>query len=261
VNLLKKVRESILEAFRNQEVQFDDLVRILQLPRDASYNPIFQTMFAYQNYPIPAMGNKEITFKPEWIGRGATQFDFSFFLWEEGNEILGVIEYSTELFTHSTISHMATHYISLLSAICDKPELQAGAYSILTTEEEQTILSMWNATEQQYPENLCIHDLIIRQTQKTPQTIAVHAINKSLTYKELDKKSNSLAHHLQSQGVKAETPVGLFLERNTDMVVALLAVLKAGGMYIPLDPYYPAERVALMIEDASIDIVITETTI
>jgi amino acid adenylation domain-containing protein len=259
-NLLRNVHQVTIDAIRNQDVQFDELVRILKIHRDSRYNPVFQTMFAYQNYPVPEVKNEYISFKSEWIARGATQFDFSFFLWEEFDEIHGVIEYSIELFTHATISQMASQYITLLSTICNDSKAPSGSYKILSPEDEYRIISSWIATEKPFTQTLCIHELISLQAQKTPCAIAVVANGQSLTYKDHDVHSNKLARLMQNRGVKAEVPVGICLERTTGMVVALLAVLKAGGFYVPLDPYYPSERLKLMIEDASIDTVLSDTS-
>jgi amino acid adenylation domain-containing protein len=226
-----------------------------------SYNPVFQTMFSYQNYPMSPVGNDDITFKPEWIGRAAAQFDFAFFLWDQGGEIEGVVEFSTELFSRTTMEQLASRYISLLESLTNAPENRIGEFPLITKAERQTIISTWNATNRLFQDSLCLHELITRQAQEIPESIAIKFEDISLSYRELDEQSNALAHILREAGVVAEMPVGIMTQRSAGMILSQLAILKAGGAYVPLDPNYPPERIAFMLEDASITVVITESAV
>jgi amino acid adenylation domain-containing protein len=261
IDLLRQVRETSLEAYRHQDVQFEELVRTLNLPRDVGHNPVFQTMFAFQNYPMLPVETGGLSLSPVWVGRGATQFDLAFFLEENDGGIEGVIEYSTELFNRSTIERFASQFVKLLAAIAQRPAATIHEYSILTEEEERKILETWNSTTGTFPENLCINDLIVNQAKKTPDAIAVESEGRAMSYRQLDERSNQLANLLRSKGAAAETLVGVLLDRSVDIAVAELAVLKAGAAYVPLDPNYPSERLSFMLEDASIGIVITQSSL
>jgi len=178
------------------------------------------------------------------------KFDLSLFLENTEHGVNGRIEYNTDLFDKETIHRLAGHFRTLLEAIASDPQQRIAHLPILTPDERQRLLTEWNATSRDYPRELCLHEMFERQQRITPDAIAVVHGNERLTYRELNRRAAQLAAYLQGFGVGPETPVGICLERSPDLLVGLLGILKAGGVYLPLDPGYPPERLAFMLEDA-----------
>jgi amino acid adenylation domain-containing protein len=190
---------------------------------------------------------------------GTAKFDLFISLVEEPDRLRGAIEYSTDLFDGKTIAQMWRHYRAVLEAIVMKPETRLSDLPLLDTEEKQRLLIAWNNTLTDYPKGRSIHRLFENQVDRSPEALALTYEGEHLTYRELNQRANRLAHYLKNAGVEREALVGICMERSAQMVVALLAVLKAGGAYLPLDPAYPEERLAFMLEDAQASIVITES--
>ncbi|NET74400.1 MAG: AMP-binding protein, partial [Sphaerospermopsis sp. SIO1G2] len=174
-----------------------------------------------------------------------------------GEQLLLNISYDTSKFASNTIERMTGHFINLLSAIVETPKARIKELPILTAKEEQKILTEWNKTETEYPVDKCIHQIFAEQVAKTPDATAVVYGKEEITYTELNEKANQLAHYLHSLGVKANSLVGISVERSVEMIVGLLGILKAGGAYVPLDPEYPQERLTAIIEDAEIETILT----
>ena len=246
LELLSKVRDVSLDAFARQDVPFEHLVEALQPERDATHSPLFQVMFVYE---------KSLT-TPLEIDNSTAKFDLTLFVWEETDRLTVRMEYSTDLFEADTIQRMAGHLLTLLEAIVANPDQRIAELSLLAPAEKQ-LLDEWNRTELDYPRDTCLHQLFERQAEQTPDKVAVVFENEQLTYRQLNQRANQLAHHLQTLGVGAETPVGLSMARSTDMVVALLGILKAGGTYIPMDPLFPQHRLEYMLETSRTRIVLT----
>ncbi|HCI82790.1 MAG TPA: non-ribosomal peptide synthetase, partial [Ktedonobacter sp.] len=171
----------------------------------------------------------------------------------------GYFEYSTDLFEAATIERMERHLRTLLEGIVTTPEQQLAELPLLTEAERQLMLVDWNNTALDCPAHQCLHQLFEAQVERTPDAVAVTCEDRQLTYRELNSRANQLAHHLQSQDVGPGTLVGICVKRSLDMVVALLGVLKAGGAYVPLDPAYPRERIAFMLQDAGIRVLLSQT--
>ena len=171
--------------------------------------------------------------------------------------LIGVLEYATDLWDEASIARMAGHFQTLLGAIVDHPDRPISALAMLPQAEREQLLLGWNDTSAPYPRELCLHQMFEAQVERTPDTPAVVFDTQSLTYRQLDRRANQLAHHLRNLGVGPDVPVGLYLDRSLDMVVAIFAVLKAGGAYLPLDPSYPAGRAALMVTDAGVKVILT----
>jgi amino acid adenylation domain-containing protein len=256
--LLGSVREVALGAYNHQDLPFEKLVEILQPERDLSHNPLHQVVFYLRNVPTPQIKLPGVTLSNLEIEGKTAKFDLLLAL-EEGLEgINGTLEYSQDLFDASTARRIAGHFITLLESIAANPEQRISNLPILTKPEQQQLLFEWNNTQSELPKNQCIHGLFEAQTERTPDAIAVVFDGEQLTYRELNRRANQLAHHLKSLGVKPEIPVGICVDRSLEMVVGLLGILKAGGAYVPLDPAYPPERLVFMLEDAFVAVVLTQ---
>lgn len=254
--LLKRVREVTLGAYTHQDLPFEQLVEELQPERNLSYSPLFQVMFALQNTPLEELKLSGLTINLEEIDTETSRFDLTLLLTENNQGLMGVLEYNSDLFDADTISRMQGHFQTLLVGILTNPHQQLSNLPILTATEKQLLLN-WNNTEIEYP-SACIHQLFEAQVEKTPDAVAVVFENEQLTYRELNQRANQLAHYLQKLGVKPEVLVGICVERSLEMVIGLLAILKAGGAYVPLDPAYPQERLAYMLADSQVSVLLTQ---
>ncbi len=256
--LLKRVREMSLGAYGHQDLPFERLVEELRIGRDMSRNPLFQVIFALENAPVEPVHMEGLELSPVGTGQKAVKFDLGLYLTEVGGEILGMVEYNTDLFEQGRIERMAEHLERLLGEMAGKPEGRLSELEILGGEERRQLLEGWNDTQREYPRNRCIHELIEEQAERTPGAVAVVCGEQRLTYRELNEKSNQLAHYLRGLGVGPEVLVGICVERSLEMVVGLLGILKAGGAYVPLDPKYPKERLAFICEDTRISMLLTQ---
>ncbi|MEO0935648.1 MAG: AMP-binding protein, partial [Cyanobacteria bacterium J06641_2] len=252
--LLQRVKDVALGAYAHQDLPFEQLVDELQLVRSLSYTPLFQVMFLLQNAPIQALTLENLSWSPINSDSGTAKFDLTLSMSETENGLIGNFEYNRDLFAASTIERMIGHWQTLLQGIVANPEQKLYKLPLLTVTEQQLFVE-WNQTEVDYPQS-CIHQLFAAQVEKTPDSIAVVWENQQITYKELDIKSNQLAHYLIKLGVKPETRIGICVERRADMVIGLLGILKSGAAYVPLDPAYPEERLSYMLEDAGVSVLI-----
>ncbi|MFK0167153.1 condensation domain-containing protein, partial [Rhizobium sp. NPDC090279] len=256
--LVERVRETALTAYAHQDVPFERLVDELQPERDLSRNPLFQVMFVFQNTAPVHFDLSGLVAEPLTAPWEVAKFDLTLQL-EEGSEgdLLAELEYATALFDRATIERMAGHYVRLLEHAAADPEAQLSRLELLSAAERDQLLREWNATTAPVSE-LCLHELFEEQARQTPEATAVVFGAEQLSYDELNTRANQLAHHLRRQGVGPETLVGVCMERSHEVVVALLGILKAGGAYVPLDPEYPRERLAFMLEDTGVPVVISE---
>jgi amino acid adenylation domain-containing protein len=250
--LLGRVRKVAIDAYTHQELPFEKLVEALQPNRDLSYNPLFQVMFVLQN---PA---SDSIWKTEEIHTGTAEFDICLSMIDSEAGLVGTLEYNTDLFNAETIARMVGHFQTLLeSVICDSHQ-PISELAILTPTERQTLLWDWNHTQVDYPQAACIQQLFEAQVEKTPDAIALIFENQKLTYQELNKRANQLAHKLLHLGVQPDTLVGICLERSLEMIVGILAIIKAGAAYVPLDPAYPSERLVFIFQDAQMSVLVTQ---
>ncbi|BAB74348.1 non-ribosomal peptide synthetase [Anabaena sp. FACHB-709] len=261
--LLERIRTTAAEAFEYQEIPFAKVVEALQIERDLSHNPLVQVMFQVQNEAYQLQNDSQLDLQiPDleiqqtWVETGATKFDLTCHIVERSQGLLVVMEYCTDLFQQQTITRMIQHLRVILAAIVENPSRKISEIPILTPQEQHQILVEWNQTQVDYPQKW-LHQLFEEQVQRTPDSIAVCYQEQTLTYQELNSKVNQLAHHLQKLGVGCESLVGIYLERSPELIIALLAVLKAGGAYIPLDNKLPPERLAYMLGDAQPRIILT----
>jgi amino acid adenylation domain-containing protein len=257
--LLRRVREMTLSAHAYQDVPFEKLVEELQVERDLSRHPLFQVMFTLQPSLKEKLEIADLQIRGEAVGEGTAKFDLTLIMEEaEPGTVAGAFEYCTDLFEADTIARFAKHFLALLANIADNPSQQISQLLTFDADEKQEILLQWNQTRADYPREVCVHELFEAQAARTAERVAVVYGNEQVTYGELNLRANQLARRLRGLGVRAETPVGIFLERSVEMVVALFGVLKAGGAYVPLDPQYPTERLSYMLEQAKATVVVTE---
>ena len=256
--LLRRVREVALGAYAHQDLPFEQLVEELQPARDLSRNPLFQVMLVLQNVPTSVVVLPGLTVSPVEVESGTAKFDLSLGLREELERLSGGFEYNSDLFESSTIARMATHFQTLLESLVTHPDQRLSDVALLTDAERQQLLVEWNDTRADYPHDMCIHRLFELQAEQTPDAVAVVSPDASLTYRELNHCANQLAHHLQALGVGLDARVGLYTERSLEMVIGLLSILKAGGAYVPLAPAYPAERIAYIMQDAQVSVLLTQ---
>ncbi|MGZ3458788.1 MAG: amino acid adenylation domain-containing protein, partial [Archangium sp.] len=260
--LLGRVRQVALGAYAHQDIPFEKLVEELKPERSLSYSPLFQVMLALRQDPLPDLALPGITTARELaVDTLTSKFDLTLSLVDTAQGFTGSLEYNTDLFDAGTAARMLGHLQVLLEAATANPELPLSALSLLSEAERQQVLVEWNDTRADFPRDTCVHTLVEAQALRAPDALAVQLGQESLTYRQLDARANQLAHHLHSLGVRRGALVGLCLPRSPDMVVALLAILKAGAAYVPLDPSYPLERLSFMLRDAGISVLLTRTDI
>jgi amino acid adenylation domain-containing protein len=256
--VLRREKEAAVGAFAHGEFPFGRLMQELKPKTDPSRNPIFQVAYIYLDFaPTTDAQVAGITPTPMQWDNGSSRFDMTLALTELEDGLEVVIEYNTDLFDRATIARMFEHFRSMLEAIVADPDRPVAQLPLLSAAERQLMLSAWNDTRTSYPERSSIQQLFEEQVLRAPENIALAFGEERLSYAELNRRANRLAHHLRAQGVGPEVLVGLLLERSTEMVVALLAILKAGGAYVPLDPSYPLERLDFMLNDARLSVLIT----
>jgi len=256
--LLGSVRKVALQAYTHQDLPFEQLVQTLQPTRDLSYTPLFQVMFVLDDARVPSVKLPELTVSSYSVEIGTAKFDLTLSMENTADGLAGVWEYNADLFDKATIARMAGHFQTLLEAIVANPQQKVSSLPLLTERERHQLLVDWNNTTKEYPSDKCIHQLFEQQVQLTPDAEAVLFEDKQLTYRELNQRANCLAHHLRTLGVGPEVLVGICVERSLEMVVGLLGILKAGGAYVPLDSAYPPERLAFMLEDSQVGVLLTQ---
>ncbi len=253
--LLARARKVTLGALSHDDVPFGSLVQELQPERDLTRSPILQVLISL----APQMPD----IAPDWdlrqmaVDVGAAKFDLDLELEDRPDGIRGRFVYNTDLFDAPTIVRTVGHWQTLLESLVANPEQPISMLPLLTEEERQQ-LDRWNQTQAEFPRGKCVHQLVEAQAERTPESIAVQQEKKSLTYRELNARANQLARYLRKREVGADAPVGICLHSSPDMMIGLLAVLKAGAACLPLDPKYPQERLAYMMEDSQARVLITD---
>jgi amino acid adenylation domain-containing protein len=254
---LAEIKHLVLDAYEHQRVTFGTLINRLNLRRDPSRTPLVSVMF---NVDPAIHGMKFKDLDVEYVAnpRCGFQFDLGFNLVAADKNLISECDYTTDLFDAETISRWLRHYHTLISNIVRNPDQPLSKIPLLGDAELGQLLVEWNETGTDYPREAAIHQIFEAQAQRAPDGAAVVFENDSVTYGELNRRANHLAHYLRSIGVGAETIVGAYVDRSIDMVVSLLGILKAGGAYLPLDPTFPGDRLAFMLEDSGAPIVITQ---
>jgi amino acid adenylation domain-containing protein len=256
--LLGRVREVALGAYAHQDLPFEKLVEELQPERDLSRSPLFQVMFILQNAPQGELAAQGLRFGSIEVQGGTAKFDLTLAAGESEGRLRCEVEYRTGLFDASTIKRMLGHFETLLEGVAARPEQRVSELPLLTGVEREQVLAEWNDTRRAYPEGLCIHELFEAQAARTPGATAVVDGGVPLTFAELNGRANQVAHRLRALGVGPDVPVGICVERSGEMIVGLLGILKAGGAYVPLDPEYPRERLAFMLKDSDVGVLLTQ---
>ena len=249
INLLSRVRQTVLSAQEHQDLPFEQVVEIVQPPRRMDHTPLFQVMFAWQNNEIGEWRLPGVEVQPVAMDYDTVNFDLELNLFEAGGQIVGTLRYATALFDRQTMERHIGYLQTMLEALVADPAQSVTRVDLLSAPERKLLLETWNVTRE-YPERLCIHQLFEQQVERMPEAIALTWEEEALTYAELNERANRLAHRLIELGVKPEGRVAICVERSWATVVGILAILKAGGGYVPLDPSYPRERLAYILQDA-----------
>ncbi|MEH2382478.1 MAG: amino acid adenylation domain-containing protein [Nostoc sp.] len=257
--LLRRIREVTLGAYDHQDLPFDKLVDVLNPERNLNQMvPLFQVKFDLQLAKVEQLELSDLSVSPLIFDNGTAKFELRFNLSETEQGIKGLVEYSTDLFDTTTITRMVEHFQTLLESIVTNPEYSLSQLPLLTETELHKLLVEWNDTSVEYPQHQCIHQLFEAQVERTPDAVAVAFESEQLTYCELNARANQLAHYLQKLGVGPEVLVGICTERSLCTIIGLLGILKAGGAYVPLDPAYPQERLAFMLSDSQVPLLLTQ---
>ncbi len=255
--LLLRVKESALAAYDHREVPLEKLVEELRPERNLSYNPLFQVLFAVQNSLSTVEQVAGLTLHLRDVDTGTAKFDLTCTVIPKDSGFTTSFEYNTDLFEAASIRRMIDSFHSILEAVARDPERPISQLPLLSQKERHRVLLEWNATQRDYPREKCIHQLVEAQAVASPDATAVLHQHNRLTYRELNQRANQLAHFLRRSGVGPEVPVGVCLENSLELTIALLAVLKAGGACLALDPAYPKERLQLMLEDSGAPVLLS----
>jgi surfactin family lipopeptide synthetase A len=254
--LLRRLKETTVGAYSHQDLPFEKLVEVLNPERDASHSPMFQVMLSMLDTPKQPVNLRNLRHQRKFVDNGTSKFDLTLSVLEELQGLTFICEYNTDLFNRDRIARMLGHFQVLLEDIVADPDRHLSELRLLTAEERHRLLIEWNDTQAAHTVGL-LHELFEAQVERTPGAVAVECDDARLTYRELNQQANRLAHHLQSLGVGPDLVVGLCVERSLEMVVGLLGILKAGGAYVPLDPSFPEARLAYMIADSDMKVLIT----
>ncbi|MDJ0732638.1 MAG: amino acid adenylation domain-containing protein [Nostocaceae cyanobacterium] len=257
ITLLERIKEKTLQAYAHQDLPFERLVEELQPERNLSHNPLFQVMFVLQNAPLGKLELPGLTLSPLELESVTAKFDLTLSMTETETGLEGKWEYKTDLWKPATITRIAEHFQTLLEEIVTNPQQPLTELPLLTPRERHQ-LGEWNNTQMDYPQDLHIHQMFAAQVEQTPDAVAVVFAGEELTYRELNTQANQLAHYLQNLGVKPDTLVAICVERSLEMLVGVLGILKAGAAYLPLDPTYPQDRLAFMLSDAQVSVLVTQ---
>ncbi len=254
--LMARVRTTSLEAYANQDFPFDKLVETMHSARDHSSAPLVQVLFNVPNAPIGEINVQGLSWVPFEVETQAAQFDLSLTIETEFSR-KAYLTFNTDLFEPQTAERMLGQYKTLLQSALATPQSKLSELPTVTAPERRQMLQDWNHTQREYPQSECFPQLFEAQVERTPDAVAVSMGRKALRYSELNARANQLARHLQTLGAKPGVTVGIGLERSLEMVIALMAVLKTGAAYVPLDPEFPRDRLRFMTQDASVAAVLT----
>jgi amino acid adenylation domain-containing protein len=257
-DLLKRVREVALGAYTHRDLPFEALVEALQPERDLSYPPLFQVMFVHQVSTTEAFELPGLTLSNVGVDNGSAKFDMTLFLVEGSGSLAAMLEYNSDLFDATTARRTLQLFENLLTTAVAEPEQPIAELELLSPAEQRRMLREWNETTREFAVPRLIHLSFEEQVERTPNSIALTFGTEELTYRELNRRANRLAHYLQANGVGPDVLVGICLERSIDLVVSMLAILKAGGVYVPLDATYPKERLSSIAGDAPTALCLTQ---
>jgi aspartate racemase len=254
--LLAAVRRTVLAAYEHQELPFEVLVETIAAASRGDVTPMFQTMFAFQNLPRSDWHMPGLSVEAWNVGNGAAKFDFTLFMWEGPDSFAGLLEYDTDLFDAATTAQWLRHLKAMLEGIACDPDAPIKTLRLLDAAERRDLLLTWNATAVTYPRDLPIHRVFAQQVSESPSAIAIVSESGTVSYALLEQRANRLARHLQKHGARRGTLVGVCLERSPTLVVTLLAILKAGSAFVPIDPSWPRERIDVVL--SGVPMVVTQ---
>ncbi len=258
--LLRRVKETALGGYANQDVPFEQLVKELHPDRSLAHNPLFQAMFVLQSEDLPPLQLPGLNVKHFRVGNVMANFDLTLDIVERDGELVCLFETNADLFESDTVARMMGHYQNLLVSLIADSEQTIAQLPLLSRAERRQLLVEWNDTKTDYPAHSCIHELFEQQVESTPDAVALIAEERQVTYRELNSQANQLAHYLLRR-VGPDTRVGICIGRSPEMIVALLGILKAGCAYVPLDPEYPTTRLQFMLEDAHVSVLLTQSAL
>lgn len=261
-DLLLRVRDMSLAAFEHREMPYEKLVEELQPQRNLSFDPICQVYFALQNMPTAPLKLSGINLSIAPVYTGTAKSDLTVWAIEQPDGALDVTaEYATDLFKGETIQRFLGHFQTALESMVAQPQARVSELPILTDAERRRTIQEWNATETEYPSARCIHELFAEQVARTPDATAIVFDDQQLTYAELNGRADRLAARLRGHGAGPDVLIGVCVERSLDMMIALLGIHKAGAAYVPLDPTYPKERIAFMLQDSQAPVLVTQLSL
>jgi amino acid adenylation domain-containing protein len=254
--VLQQVKERMLEAQAHQDVPFERVVELVEPERTLSHSPLFQVMLAWQQTPFQDVELPGLRMQPFSIETGTAKFDVTLFVEDQGERIAGLLEYSSDLFEETTMRRLLEHWQKILEEMVQRPQARISELDLLPQWERCLLLEQWNATEQALPVG-CVHQRFEQQVERTPEAVAVVYGNQRMSYGHLNEQANRLAHQLQERGVGPEVLVSLLMYRGVELLVAILAVFKAGGAYLPLDPFYPSTRMRHVLQHSQSPLILT----
>ncbi|QDX92246.1 amino acid adenylation domain-containing protein [Brevibacillus laterosporus] len=258
-DFLQEVKENALAAYAHQDYQFEELVDKLHVQRDLGRNPIFDVMFTLQNADVESFSFEELTFTEYKQESKVAKFDVAFSANEGNEEIAFLVEYSSKLFKKETMERMITQFLQIISAIGTNVTCKICEIEVLSQEEKNDLLYAFNDTYVDYPRDKTLQELWTEQVKKTPHKVAVMYGEQQVTYKELDEKSNQIAHALREKGITNEGLVAIYFERSIDMLASIIGIMKAGGAYIPIDVNFPVSRMKTMLSDSRATFIMTKS--
>ena len=259
--LLKRVREVTLRAHEHQDVPFDQLVQALRPDRSLDHSPLFQTMFTLQNFPMQELKLAGVKAEPFELDVQTARFDLTVEVFPGDGELYALFDYNTDLYDRDTIERIQTHYLAILEAVVADVEQKVADIPLLTPSALAKLLVEWNQTETAIPAVICFHQQFEKHAALTPDRVAVMANGIATSYRELDQRANQIADALRALGAGPEKLVAIFEERGSDLIAAMLAVIKSGAAYVPLDPVYPKGRIEDILKDAQPVAIVTSSNL
>ena len=259
IELITRAREVSLGAYRHQDLPFERLVKELRPERTLRHTPLFQHMFVFQNTPAEELVLGGIRTEALPLDHGSAMFDLTLTLSESEDRLVGTLEFASDLFEPATARRIVTDFQRLLARGAETPDRPIRELDLLDDSERHRLLVEWNDTATEFPDQ-CIHEIFEQRAAERPDAIAVSDNGTLLTYQELDERADAIAGRLRRLGIGPEAHVGICLPRSADAIAAMLGTLKANGAYVPLDPEYPRARLDFMIDDARLEVILTDTT-
>ncbi|MCY9281383.1 lichenysin non-ribosomal peptide synthetase LicA [Bacillus haynesii] len=258
---LEEVKETTLGAFEHQDYPFEELIEKLNIQRDMSRNPLFDAVFSMQNADLKDLSMDGVTLKPYDFAHQTAKFDLTLTAAEEDGLLVFEMEYNTALFKRESIERWSGYWVNLLEAVAEKPDARLSELSLLNEAEKRRIVQKWNETKLAVPQDKTVHELFEAQVLRTPERGAAVYNGVQWTYKELNARANRLARLLIKKGVRPEQRIGIMVKPSLEMAAGVLAILKAGAAYVPIDPGYPAERIGYVLKDSGAEVLLTQTNI